>query len=322
MNAKEKIKWGFMGAGRICGWMAEAMSVIEDAEKYVIASRTLEKAQAFAAKHGFTKAYGSYEEMLSDPEVDIVYIGTPVSEHFKHIKMCLEAGKNVLCEKSLTLSGAEAREAVKMAREKNLFLMEAMWMKCQPAYRKVKEWIANGLMGEIQAVDVRFYTAAGKGHRLYDKSIAGGALLDLGVYPITYACDMLGYHPEQIISNSVIGQTGVDYFDSIVMTYPGGKTAHCSTGLGSEKMVSVFLLGSKGRVTISKEFFFQAQSVELLDFDSNVIDSFSEPFMKNGYEYEAIEAMKCLREGKIESDLIKLDDTVAVMEILDKIAES
>ncbi|MDD3403336.1 MAG: Gfo/Idh/MocA family oxidoreductase [Hespellia sp.] len=314
----EKMKWGLMGAGRISGWFATALSALDEAEIYAIASRQLEKGQAFAHQYGVTKAYGSYEEMLSDDAVDIVYIGTPIQEHFRCVKMCLEAGKHVLCEKALTENAEQAKQLCALAREKKLFLMEAMWTKCQPVFRQIKQWIADGLLGEIQAADIRFYTKAGEGHRLYKKELAGGALLDLGYYPVTYACDLLGYHPQQIQNHTIVGEKEVDYLDSIVLEYKGGRFAHLSCGLGAEKMVSMYLLGSKGRISMQEEFFFQAQRVEVLDFDNHVLASFAGTFIKNGYEYEALEVMKCLREGRTESEIVKLDDSIAVMEILDQ----
>lgn len=312
-----KIRWALMGAGRISGWFATALSVLEDAQCYAIASRTLEKGQKFAEEYGFEKAYGSYEEMLADPLVDVVYIGTPVREHFGHIMMCLNAGKHVLCEKSLTVNAEQARQAVALAREKNLFFMEAMWMKCQPVFRRVKQWVEDGLLGEIQAVEGRFYTQSGKGHRLYKHELAGGALLDLGYYPVTYACEMLGYQPKAVQNHAVIGAGNVDYLDSVVLEYEGGKFAHLAAGLGAEKMISMYVLGSKGRVSIQQEFFFQAQKAEAVNFDNEVLASCEIPFLKNGYEYEAMEVMKCIREGRTESEMVRLDDTIAVMEILD-----
>lgn len=314
----KKIRWGLMGAGRISGSFATALSVLEDAQIYAIASRNIEKGTAFAKEYGVTKAYGSYEEMIDDPEVDIVYIGTPIQQHYEHIKMCLEADKNVMCEKAITADSKQAAEVVALAREKHLFLMEAMWTKCQPVFRQIKQWVADGVLGDIQAMDLKFYTMAGEGHRLYKKELAGGALLDLGYYPVTYACDLLGYYPKQVISHAIIGEREVDYLDSIVLEYEAGRFAHLSCGLGSEKMISLYILGTKGRITMQKEPFFLAQNVEVLDFDNHVLASFEGTFMKNGYEFEAIEAMKCIREGRNESDLIKLDDSVAVMKILDQ----
>ena len=316
------IKWGFLATGRICRWFAAALSVTEGAQRYAVASRTEEKAVKFAAEYGFEKAYGSYEALLQDPEVDIVYIGTPVGEHYKHIRMCLEAGKNVLCEKSLTINAAQAREVIALAREKKLFLMEAMWMKCQPVFREVRKWAEDGLLGEVQAADVTFYTACGKGHRLYNYETAGGALLDLGIYPVTYACSFLGYHPEEVLSSMVIGEKKVDYFDSVVLRYPGGKVAHLASGLGSERIITSYLLGSKGRVTLQNDqWFYQAQKAQLLDFDNNVIAEANGPFLKNGYEFEAMEVQKCLLEGRTESELVPLDETIAVMELLDRIRD-
>lgn len=314
----KKIRWGIMGAGRISGWFSQALAVLEDADKYVVASRNLEKGKKFAREFHYEKAYGSYEEMLADPSVDIVYIGTPIGEHYENIKMSLNAGKNVLCEKSLTANAKQAEEVVKLAREKKLFLMEAMWTKCQPAYCQMKEWIAQGLLGEMKAVDIHFYTKAGRGHRLYNKDLAGGALLDLGYYPVTYACDLLGYNPIKILNHAMIGASEVDYLDSIVLEYEKGQFAHLSCGLGTEKVATAYLLGEKGRISIHEEMFFEAKSMKIYDFNNDVIAVFQKDFLANGYEYEAMEAMDCIRKGRYESDIVKLDDSVAVLKILDK----
>lgn len=315
---KKEIRWGLMGTGRIAGWFAKALTVAEGAVCYAAASRTEEKAGKFAAEYGFVKAYGSYEELLADDAVDVVYIATPVREHYRNIKMCLEAGKHVLCEKSLTVNAAQAKETVALAREKNLFFMEAMWTKCQPVFRKIMQWVADGVIGEVQAVDASFYTATGKDHRLYRHELAGGALLDLGYYPVTVACAFLGCHPSAVLSHSVIGNGNVDYLDSIVLEYEGGKFAHLATGLGAEKKASLYLLGTKGRIAVYDGFFFQAQRAQAVDFENNVLASYEEPFLMNGYEYEAMEVMDCIREGRTGSALVTLDDTVAVMEILDQ----
>lgn len=315
---KREIKWGIIGAGRIAGWFSEGLMVAEGAKRYAVASRTLEKGQDFAKKYGYEKAYGSYEELLQDDKVDIVYVATPVREHYACVKACLEAGKHVLCEKALTVNSQQAKELIDEARERNLFLMEAMWTKCQPVFKQVKNWIADGVLGEIKAVDIRFYTAAGKDHRLYKHDLAGGAFLDLGYYPVTVACSLLGNEPQKIVNHSVIGKTNVDLLDSIILEYEDGKFAHLSCGLGSEKMVSLYILGTKGRITMQKEFFFQAEHAEVLNFDNEVIASYSGPFLKNGYEFEAMEVMECLRNEKRESDIVKLDDTLSVMKILDE----
>lgn len=317
-----KIRWGYMGAGRIAGWFATGMSVLEDAELYAIASRTLEKGENFAKEYGFTKAYGSYDEMLNDSKVDIVYVATPVAEHYSCVKKCFEAGKHVLCEKSLTVNAAQAMELIAMGREKNLFFMEAAWTKCQPVFLKIKEWVESGLIGEVQGIDACFYTLAGEGHRLYKHELAGGALLDLGFYPVMYACTMMGHEPKRIISHTIMGEKRVDYLDSIVLEYEDGRFAHLSCGLGPERRVSAYILGTKGRISLNDEFFFQATKVTAYDFDNRVLAEFDGPFLKNGYEFEAIEAMECLRAGLKESPKIPLDDTLAVLKILDVCREN
>ena len=314
----KQIRWGIMGAGRIAGWFSEGLTVAEGAVRYAVASRTLEKGVAFAETYGYEKAYGSYKELLQDEKVDVVYVATPVREHYACVKACLDAGKHVLCEKALTVNSQQAGELISLAREKKLCLMEAMWTKCQPVFRQIRKWVADGVLGDIQAVDIRFYTAAWKNHRLYKHELAGGALLDLGYYPVTVACSLLGNQPEKIFSHSVIGSSHVDLLDSIVLEYENGKFAHLSCGLGSEKMVSLYILGTKGRITMQQEFFFQATKAEVLDFDNEVLASFSGPFLKNGYEFEAIEVMECLNQGKTESETVRQDDSFAVMRILDE----
>lgn len=314
----KQIKWGILGAGRIAGIFSEALTATHGAVRYAIASRTLEKGKTFADKYGFEKNFGSYNELLSDNEVDVVYVATPVREHFECVKACFEAGKHVLCEKALAVNTSQAEEIISIARDKRLFLMEAMWTKCQPVFRQIKRWISDGVLGVIQAVDIKFYTAAGKNHRLYKHELAGGALLDLGYYPVTVACSLLGNKPIKVINHSIIGGTNVDLMDSIILEYDGGKFAHLSCGLGSEKMVSLYILGTKGRITIQQEYFFQATKAEVLNFDNEVIASFNSPFLKNGYEYEAMEVMRCLNNNETESEIVNLDDTLAVMNILDE----
>lgn len=315
---EQEIKWGILGAGRIAGWFSKALSSVSGACRYGIASRDSEKGKKFAEEYGFEKSYGTYEELIRDENVDVIYIATPVREHYQNIKMCLEAGKHVLCEKSLTVNAIQAKEVAAIARENGLFLMEAMWTKCQPVFRKMKQWISEGVIGEVEAIDIKFYTACGRGHRLYKHELAGGAFLDLGYYPITVAGSLMGYFPKRIESHSILGKGNVDYMDSIVLEYDHGRFAHLSCGLGSEKMVSLYVLGTKGRITMQDEYFFQAQKVQALDFNNEILASFEGPFLENGYEFEAMEVMECLRNRQTESSLVTLDDTIAVMSILDE----
>lgn len=317
-----KFRWGIMGSGRMAGVFSNALSVLPEAELYAVASREETKARTFAKEYQVKKGYGSYEEFLADPEIEVVYIATPISEHYNNILQCLNAGKHVICEKCLTVNSRQAEEVIALARTKKLFLMEAMWTKCQPVFQKIQEWIHTGKLGDVQAVDIRFFTAAGKGHRLYKKELAGGAFLDLGFYPVSYACAVLGDEPKNVINHTVMGERDVDYFDSILLEYADGKFAHLSCGLGSEKMVSLYIIGSKGRITMQKEYFFQAQSAQLLDYDNEILESCEGTFLKNGYEFEAQEVMDCLKRNLTESKKVPLDSSLAVLRILDKCRES
>lgn len=306
-----------MGAGRMSGWFSAALSVLPDADCYAVGSRDFAKGRQFAREYGFKKVYGSYEELVNDPEIDIIYIGTPVRYHYDSLMLALNAGKHVLCEKALTVNAAQANEVYALAMEKNVFFMEALWMKCQPAYRKMLEWIREGLIGDVRSVEARFFTQSRNGHRLFRHEIAGGALLDLGIYPLTAACDILGYHPEKIISCAALGKENVDYSSATLLTYKNGSYASVSSGLALSKMISLFIIGTKGRICIDKESFFQAEHVEAYGYDDALLGSFDGTFLKNGYEFEAMEVMDCLRRGKTESDMVPVRESLAVIELMD-----
>ena len=314
-----RIRWGLLGAGRISGWFATGLSVLpDDAELYAIASRDLNKAQAFAEKFHVTTAYGDYESMIRDPNVDIIYVGTPIACHYENVRQCLLGGKNVLCEKAFTVNAAQARELQELAQARGLFLMEGMWTKCQPVFRTIHQWVKDGVLGEIQAVSCNFFTKTGAGHRLYKHELAGGALLDLGVYPVMYACSLLGYKPEEIRSSAaILAPKRVDCMDSIQLLYPGGRYANITCGLGCDKSHSLYIQGTKGRIYLNAESFVEAQHVTAYDFENQVLASFEEPFRANGFEYEAAAVMQALRDGKTGTDLVPMDETIAVLDILD-----
>ncbi len=318
----KKTRWGILGTGRIAGIFCTMLSQLDSAEIYAIASRTADKAAAFAEKFGATVAYGSYEELAADPEVDIIYIATPIACHYDNAKLCLSHGKHVLCEKALTQSAAEARELYALSQEKQVFLMEALWTKCQPVFRKIMEWKASGKFGEIQAVDARFYTAATSEHRLIKYKEQGGVLFDLLVYPLMYACALLGYDPVTLNGVAIKGGDDIDIMESVQLLYENGSFAALTSGLSHERQVSIYIQGTKGRVIINQEFFFQAQKASLVDWSNEVIESFEAPFTINGYEYEAIEAMACIAEGRTQSALIPMEDTIAVLELLEKCKDS
>ena len=203
----------------------------------------------------------------------------------------MNADKNVLCEKAFTMQAEEAKELWAIAKQKQLFLMEALWTKCQPVYCKMMEWKEQGLLGDILGVEAKFYTAGGKEHRLYKDKKQGGALYDLAIYPLMYACAFLGYQPQKIFAHAVIDGDDVDVMDSILLEYENGAFADLTAGLSCKRQASLYIHGSKGRVLIDEEHFYKAQSATLYSVNNKVIDSIEAPFEISGYEYEAMEVM-------------------------------
>lgn len=313
------IRWGIIGTGRIAVTFAEALAGCEEAELYAVASRSEERAAAFAEKHGFSKAYGSYEQLAADPEVDIVYIATPMSSHYDDTLLCLRRGKHVLCEKAAAINSRELDDMITLAGEKNLFFMEAMWMKCRPVYLKAKEWVKRGSIGDIKCVKADFCNLVkyDPKDRLFAPECGGGALLDLAVYPLTLAVDFLGNYPCEIISSANIGRDGVDLSNSIMLRYQGGKYASINSGFQQPCRNGAAIIGTEGSVIFGEWFFCTCEAV-LYDRDGSELERAAIPNEINGYEYEIYEAHRCIRAGLRESTLIPHSGTKAVMSIMDE----
>ncbi len=311
-------KWGILATGKIAARFAEAINFCENAKLYAVASRTEEKAASFAEKTDAEKYYGSYKELAEDKEVDVIYIASPMAQHYENAKMCLEAGKNVLCEKTVTLNSAQLDELIKTAKEKDVFFMEAMWMKLLPAFRKAKEWVAQGRIGEVRAIKADFSNLCpyDENDRLFINELGGGSLLDLGIYPITLACEFLGYRPKEIISNAYIGKTGVDFDASIVLRYENAYADLCC-GFDMENANPAYIIGTKGRIRFP-EWFFCSQKVMLYDDNGILTEEFYDPHPCNGYEFEVRHVMSCLERGLKESDLNPTAHTSATQKIADK----
>lgn len=313
-----KIKWGILGTGRIARTFCGMLKHLEQAEIWAVGSRSLEKAEDFGREYGIQNCYGSHEAFVHDTETDIVYVATPIGSHYENVKLCLEAGKHVLCEKALTRRAKEAEALYELARKKQLFLMEAMWSKCQPVFQKLMQWKREGAFGEIQGVDARFYTAADRSHRLYRDRNQGGTLYDLLIYPLTYACALLGYEPAQVAARAAKGGDEVDVMESIQLLYENGAFASLTGGLACERQMSVYIHGTKGRVLIEKENFQKAEHVTLVDWENRPVETFDGTFKVNGYEYEAIEAMECIAAGRCESTMVPPEETMAVIRLLEE----
>lgn len=313
-----KIKWGIMAAGRIAATFADAVNFSEGSELYAVASRDEERAKAFAEKHNAEKYYSDYLSLVKDENVDIIYIASPMAQHYEQAKMCLELGRNVLCEKTITLNSKQLKELIAIAKEKNVFFMEAMWTKFLPAFLKAKQWVNEGKIGDIKMIRADFSNLCpfNENDRLFRNDLGGGCLLDLGVYPITLACEFLGYYPEEIISNAFIGKSGIDNDAAVILRYKDAF-ADLSIGFDMENPNPAFIIGTKGRIRFSS-WFFCTQDVMLYDDNGNLIEEFHNPHPKNGYEFEVYEAEKCLAEGKKQSDINPLSHTEATMAIMDK----
>ncbi len=311
----KKFNWGIIGTGRIANTFAQALAGCGEAVCYAAASRTREKAEAFAQKYGFEKSYGSYKELAEDENVDVVYIATPMSCHYGDALLCIKNGKNVLCEKSAALSLSQLDEMLKAANENNVFFMEAMWMKCRPVYLKALEWAKR--IGRIEYIKADFCNLVqyDPKDRLFDPGCGGGALLDLAVYPLTLAYDFLG-EPEEIITAAHIGRGGVDLSNSIMLKY-NNAAASLNSSFEIPNNNSALISAENGMIIFS-DWFFCTSRAALCDRDGKELEVFDKPNEINGYEYEIREVCRCLSEGIRESPLVPHSSTRAVMRIMDK----
>lgn len=311
-------RWGILGTGKIAHTFAQALKGNENSVLVAVGSRTLERAQAFAEEFGVERAYGSYEELAKDESLDIIYIATPMSAHHDDAILCLNSGRNVLCEKSLALNTAQAEEMTAIAKEKDLFFMEAMWMKLRPTFMKVKQWINDGRIGKVQYIKADFnnYIPYDANDRLFRADCGGGALLDLGVYPLTFVMALLG-EPEDIYTRAHMGKDGVDLSNTVILTYPDGCYADTSSGFEVQDKNGAVISGDKGSI-IMGDWFHCTSECTLYDNDGNVVEDRFFPPEINGYEYEIREVERCLAENMKESAVIPHEDTLAVMRLMDR----
>ncbi len=313
------IRWGIIGAGHIAEKFAIALNSLKDTELTAIASRSADKAYEFAERFHVRKAYGSYEELAKDSDIDVIYIATPHTEHRKHASLCITHGKAVLCEKPFTVNHREAEVLITLAKEHKVFLMEAMWTKFLPVTRMVKQWIDENRIGKVKYIQASFgfRSEFNPQSRLYDPHLAGGALLDVGIYPISYATFLLGKLPDQVISCASIGKTKVDEMNVIALHFEDGTLADLSSAISANTGNDAVIIGEKGRIVVPT--FWTAEKAELFDEGGKVVESFSLPFTSNGFVYEVEEVNRCLREGKLQSDIIPHETTLAIMKLMDGI---
>ncbi|WNV82029.1 Gfo/Idh/MocA family oxidoreductase [Umezawaea sp. Da 62-37] len=304
------VRWGVVAPGGIADVVTSDLVRVRGAEVVAVSSRALPRAQAFAAKHGIPRAYGATADLLADPEVDVVYVATPHAQHHEVVREALLAGKHVLCEKPFTLTVADARELADLAKERGLFLMEAMWTRFNPLVRRIRELIAEGAIGDVRAVhaDFGFTADYDPEHRLWDPALGGGALMDLGVYPVSFAHMVLG-EPESVTVHGSLAPTGVDADAALLLAYPGGAHALLTCSLISTPEVRATIVGSGGRIEVPEPFFNPAAIVV------NGVEERAE-LDGNGYTPQLAEVTQRIANGYTESPEMPLDDTVAVLRTL------
>lgn len=316
----KKINWGIIGAGNISSKFATAIGGVEDANLMAIASRSLDKASQFAEKYHANKAYGSYEEMLQDETIDVVYIGTPHTEHLANAELCIKAGKAVLCEKPFTLNHKDTKYLIDLAREHDVFLMEAMWTKFHPSTKMVKDWISNGKIGKLRGMQINagFRREFNPEQRLFNPDLGGGALLDIGIYPITYAIHLAEAYPEEISSYAYFGKTNIDEQNTIILNFKEkGILASLNSGISAEVGKDAVIIGESGKIFVKD--FWNSNYAILYDNNENIVEEYKDEFETNGYEYEIREVQDCLRAGKKESTVVPLADTLSIMKVMDEI---
>lgn len=314
---KNRVGWGILGAGGIATRFVSDLVKLPDARLVAVGSRSQDRAGEFASRHGVERAYGSYTELAEDEDVDVVYVATPHPFHQPHTLLCLDHGKAVLCEKPMGVNAGQVRDMVARARANDLFLMEAMWTRTLPVIQQVRKWIDQGRIGRVRMLtaDFGFRTGWNPDGRLLNPVLAGGALLDVGVYVLAMASMVFDGNPVAVHALAHIGETGVDEQTAMVLSYEDGALALLSCAIRTGTPQQARIDGTDGSIDIPD--FWHATRATLAVRGEAPIEHTGD----SGYHYEAAEVMACLRAGKKESDLVPLDESIAIAAIMDQMRE-
>jgi predicted dehydrogenase len=313
------LRWGILGAGGIAATVGADIAASPGSVLVAVGARDAARAATFAARAGIPRSYGSYAELVADPDVDVVYIATTHAQHHEHALLALEAGKPVLVEKAFTLNARQAAEVIAVARERRLFCMEAMWLRFNPLVRRAQQLAQSGRIGEVVSVraDLSRWFAYSAAHRLFDLGAGGGALLDLGVYPVTFAWLMLG-RPDTITANGSLAPTGSDATVAIQWGYDDGRVAQIYTSAVGNSPASALVCGTEGWMELGPRVHHpQRLLVHTADGD----DEFRFEPTGNGYGPQVAEVERCLAAHETESPLVPLDDTVGILATIDSARE-
>ena len=317
------MKWGILATGTIARKFASTVQAMgpEGETLLAVASRDQGKAEAFAGEFGISRTYGSYEELSADSEIDAVYIATPNHLHAENTRMCLQAGRHVLCEKPFTTSARQARELYQLGKEKGLFVMEAFWTRFLPVYQELSKICREKPFGELRHArcEYGFIAKGARRGRKFRSELGGGALLDIGIYNLGFLHMVMGGSPESFTSHVRFNEYGTDEFSSIQLVYPGGSTAHSiqTIGLQFERRAALFF----DRASIYLPDFQGAVEMTVCPNEGEAY-TVRHPADVNGFEYEIREATRCVREGKSHSEIFRPEDSLAVLELMDEIRRS
>jgi predicted dehydrogenase len=310
------IRWGILGAGSIAKRFVQGVQVLPDARVVAVGSRDRTKADAFADPLDIPRRHGSYEDLVADPEVDVIYVATPHPFHKDNSILALEAGKHVLCEKPFTINAAELEAIVRVARERKRFLMEGMWSRFFPAMVRLREMVNGGAIGEVRMVQSDFGFRAGVNPegRLFKPALGGGALLDVGVYSLSFASMLLGT-PDRISGLATLGETGVDEIAGLVLGYPSGAISMVATAVRANTHQESIVTGTDGRIVVHSPWW--NPSALTVFAGGKGPERIEAPFEGNGFNYEAAEVGRCVRAGALESPVMPLDESLAILRTMD-----
>lgn len=311
------MKFSILGPGGIAQSLAYAVKNMDGAEPYAVASRSYERAKAFADEWGYEKAYGSYEEMLEDPKVELVYVATPHSHHYQYAKMCLEHGKHVLLEKAFTVNAKQAEELLRLSEEKNLLLAEAIWTRYMPSRKMIDDIVNSGVVGAITSLTANLGYPVQHKERMRKPELAGGALLDLSVYPINFALMVFQKQIKEVQASAVMSPEGVDWMDSITLTFEDGKMAVLHANMLALLDRQAVIHGEKGYIEVQN--INNCEEIRVFDENRVLVERRQIPEQINGYEYEVEACMQAIAEGKYECPQMPHKEILRVMKLMDQI---
>ena len=315
---KEVFNWGIIGPGRIARKFAEAVWGIKEASVYAVASRSCTEPDQLVKEFRAQKHYATYEELVVDPDVDAIYIATPHRFHYENAKLCLQAGKPVLCEKSFTVNAREARELIELSESKQVFIMEALWSRFLPIYDKVREWIDAGEIGDILLVESTLGFVADRAleDRWLNIELAGGTVLDLSVYNAAVTQWVNQKPPDKIFAIGKIGETGVDESVSVLLSYENGAAAYFTSTFQLPTSNELVITGTKGRVIVHPFFMDSTKATLVIGKKTKTV---KKPYETNGFEYQVKAVMRAIRAGELDCPQMTRADSLANMETLDEI---